>query len=319
MPKRENLKISTRVMFDELRRQDSPVKILDASSSLLEYKDTAGDSRLLFSTLSDKSSSVGSVVTKNKIRGKIIANRLSLPLPIDIICSSLNDAKDFLKTHGTIVLKPTSSSGGNGVSTGIKDVQTLETAYDYALEFGDEIIAQQHVYGSDVRLLVVAGTFRSAVVRKPASVLGNGISTIRELIESENISGKRADNSMEALSLINVESAKRYLDKKIDMVIDSGTAYSVVGPANLSLGGTAHEATHLVTPSMIADAEKIANKLSLAICGVDMMWDKETGSYYFIEVNGTPGVNMHNDPFWGTKSNAIELYVQWLLDPSKRM
>ena len=319
MSEREKLKISTRVMYDELLRQGAPVEIVDADSSLLEYIDTSGESRLLFSTLSDKSSSVGSIVTRNKIRGEIIAKRLSLPLPLDTVCDSYEDAERFLEKHQKIVVKPTSSSGGNGVSTGIINTKMLRIAYDYAREFGDEVITQQHIEGSDIRLLVIAGTFRSAVERRPASVVGDGKSTIRQLIDIENNSGRRADNSMQALSLINLQSAQRYLDAQIDTIIESGVHYPVVGPANLSLGGTAHEATHLVSSAMISDAEKIANKLGLAICGVDMMWDKKTNDYHFIEVNGTPGVNMHNDPFWGTKSNAIELYVEWLLDPTKKM
>lgn len=320
MSQRSDLRISTRVMYDELHRQSAPVKILDAASSLLEYKDASGTSRLLFSTLSDKSSSVGSIVTRNKVRGKLIAKRLSLPLPEDIVCQTYDEARTFLAAHGTVVIKPIDSSGGNGVSTGITTDKMLRGAYDFAQEYSEAVIAQQHIFGSDVRLLIIAGVFRSAVERRPAAVNGDGTSTTRELIIRENASGARSDDSMSAMSLIDIRAAERYLDDRIDDILHENVRQEpVVGPANLSLGGTAHEATLLVTPAMVADAEKIANKLSLAICGVDMMWDQETGSYYFIEVNGTPGVNMHNDPFWGTKSNAIELYVKWLLDPSKRM
>ncbi|MNI81695.1 hypothetical protein D3C73_1383370 [compost metagenome] len=73
-----------------------------------------------------------------------------------------------------------------------------------------------------------------------------------------------------------------------------------------------HEATQLVTPEMITDAEAITKKLGLGICGVDMMWDRKTNRQYLIEVNATPGIDIHNDPFSNTSSDAVARYVQWL-------
>ena len=316
MSDREKLKISTRVMYDELRRQNIPTTIIDARSSMLEYIDNAGVPHLLFSTISDKSSAAGHIISNNKLRTERIARQIGIPVPQDIECSDFTEAFNFLTRHKRIVLKPLDNSGGLGVSTDITDEKTLRIAYDYALEHGTSIIAQQHITGSDIRLLVIAGVFQSAVERRAAQVIGDGKSTIQKLITEANTSGKREDNSMKNISLINTDSAERYLQEKIHSVPAMGKVIHVVGPANLSLGGTAHEATHRVSAQMIEDAEKISRKLELGICGVDMMWDESTDSYALIEINATPGVNMHNDPFWGTKSNAIQKYVEWLVQPN---
>ena len=87
----------------------------------------------------------------------------------------------------------------------------------------------------------------------------------------------------------------------------------VVGPANVSLGGSLQEATSLVTEAMIADAESITNYLGLGICGVDMIWNQKTDKYYLIEINSTPGIDIHDNPYSGTSSDAAKLYVQWLI------
>lgn len=315
MIEREKLKVSTRVMFDELVRQNIPVRIIDAETSLLEFTDTLGKTRFLFSTSSDRSSAVGVVIANSKQRTEIIARELNIPVPEDEVCYSFDDVLRFFSKHGCVVLKPLNNSGGSGVSTNITDIAALSEAYTYARSFGKKVIAQQHVNGRDIRLLIVAGTFRSAVERRPATVTGDGVSTTERLIQHANDSPLRTDGYKTAMSLIDTESAKRHLLDDIQQIPALDEVVTVVGPANLSMGGTAHEATRLVTEQMIADAEKITRKLGLDLCGVDMMWDKNTSQYYMLEVNATPGIDMHNEPFWGTKSNAIEKYVEWLVKP----
>ncbi|HRJ90678.1 MAG TPA: hypothetical protein PLU21_00535 [Candidatus Saccharibacteria bacterium] len=315
----EKLKVSTRVMYDELVKQQANVRILDASSSMLEFNDNSGVSHLLFSTSSDKSSSAGAMIARNKNRGKFIAHSLGIPVPDDLICTTFAEAAAFLKKHSQVVIKPLDNSGGTGITTHITSLHSLRTAFAYATEFGEKVIVQQHVDGSDFRLLVVAGTFRSAVERRPASVVGDGISSLRALIEAENSRDGRSYDYSTNQGCIDMGSAERHLSSKIESVPANNSVTEVVGPANISLGGTAHEATHLVTKAMVRDAEKISRRLGLGICGVDMMWDKTTDNYFFIEVNATPGIDMHNDPFWGTATDAIEHYVTWLLDPLGQM
>lgn len=315
MTEREKLKVSTRVMFDELVRQKIPVRIIDAETSLLEFTDKLGKTRFLFSTSSDRSSAVGVVIANSKQRTEIIARELNITVPEDEVCHSFDEVLRFFSKYNCVVLKPLSNSGGSGVSTNITDIATLSEAYAYARTFGKKVIAQQHINGSDVRLLIVAGTFRSAVERRPATVQGDGVSTTERLIQNANDSPSRTGDYMTAMSLIDIESARRHLFDDIQLIPAKDETVVVVGPANLSMGGTAHEATELVTEQMIEDAEKITRKLGLDLCGVDMIWDKDSGKYYLLEVNATPGIDMHNDPFWGTKSDAIEKYVTWLVEP----
>lgn len=319
MTEREKLKVSTRVMYDEFVRKGVEVRIIDAASSLLEFTDTAGETHFMFSTSSDKASAAGLVIANDKIRTELIAKELGILMPLDTVCHTLEDALRFLTEQKCVVLKPLSNSGGNGVSTNITSIAGLGEAYIYATSFGPSVIAQRHINGADVRLLIVAGTFRSAVERRPASVVGDGIATAEELIVRANNSPARSADYMTAMSLINIDGARRYMGDTIRAIPKLDELVSVMGPANLSLGGTAHEATHLVTPQMIADAEKITRKLRLGLCGVDMMWNKATGEYYLIEVNATPGLDLHNEPVWGTSSDAVERYVEWLANPEEQL
>jgi cyanophycin synthetase len=310
---RDQLKVSTRVIYDELLKQGSSVDIIDNSSSLLEYTDNAGGKHFLFSTCSDKSSATGLIIAKSKAKSVIIAERIGVPTPSQMTCRDIREVRKFHTEHARIVIKPAFGSGGTGVSTNIKTDEALERAYHYAKTHSHLVIAQQHIIGDDVRLLIIDGKFCSAVIRKPAYVIGDGIATIEELINIANADLSRNDDTQSSLMHINTNAARRFLGDTMYTVAPANKTVRVVGPANVSLGGSLHEATTVVSQEMITDAEAISNTLDLGICGVDMMWDRKTNKHYFIEANVTPGIDIHNDPFSGTSSNAVELYVRWLL------
>lgn len=234
-------------------------------------------------------------------------------MPASIACRDIREARAFLAEHDMIVIKPARGSSGGGVSTDIRTDPPLLHAYNYAKKYSHTILAQQHIVGDDVRLLVVGGVFCSAVIRQPAHVVGDGSSSIQQLISYANADISRNDTTISSLMHINIHAARRFLGESINTIPRRGSEVRVVGPANVSLGGSLHEATSVVTPAMVVDAEKITNKLGLGVCGVDMMWDRKTGKHYLIEVNATPGIDIHDDTFSGTSSNAARKYVQWLV------
>lgn len=312
-PTRDNLKVSTRLVYDALVAAQAETTIVSASSNLLEYIDTDGEAHLLFSTCSDKSSAAGKAIADSKVRTGYIAQRLGIPMPAAVACRDIREARAFLADNAVIVTKPVLGSGGSGVSTNIQTEDELHRAYTYAKHYSPTVLAQQHIEGDDVRLLVVGGVFCSAVIRKPAHVVGDGQSSVEALIARANADITRNDDSRSSLMHINVHAARRFLDEAIDSIPAPDEEVRVIGPANVSMGGSLHEATTAVTPQMIHDAELISQKLGLGICGVDMMWDRSTGDHYLIEVNATPGIDIHDDPFSGTKSDCARKYAHWLI------
>lgn len=309
---RSKLKISARLLHDELVRLGSSMDIIDGARSLMEYTDDSGASHLLIGTCSDKSSSTGFMIARDKSRTAVFAEKLNIPIPDATLCSALDEAEVFMAQHDTIVVKPLNNMGGVGVSTGIHTKTALKRAFSYAHIHSTKIIAQRHLSGDDVRLLVIGGSFVSAVMRQPAEVTGDGRLTAKELIALENTKQNRNDTAISSLMHIDMDAAKRFLSAHIDDVVPKDETIQVVGPANISLGGSLHEVSHLVTEEMKSDAVKITEKLALGICGVDMIWDRQAASYGLIEVNAVPGIDIHDDPFSKTSSDAVAKYAQWL-------
>jgi cyanophycin synthetase len=312
-PTRENLAVSTRIIYDELIARHAPVTIISASSNILEYTSKRGVTHLLFSTCSDKSSAAGKAIADSKAKTAHIAAHVNIAMPASLVCRDIREARKFLTTHPLVVTKPARGSGGSGVSINIQTEEDLQHAYTFAKHTSPFVVIQQQIIGDDVRLLVVNGVFCSAVIRKPAHIIGDGTSTISDLIHAANHHISRNDNSQSSLMHISLPAARRYLGEKMHDTPLAAQAIRVVGPANVSLGGSLHEATSLVSPAMIADAETISRRLGLGICGVDMMWDRTTDKHYLIEVNAAPGIDIHDDAFSGTSSDAVQKYVQWLV------
>lgn len=93
---------------------------------------------------------------------------------------------------GGAVIKPTRLSRGRGITTGIHTEQEFDAAWERAFEaYGgrsrnSQVIIEQHVTGEDFRCFVVGGELISATQRRRPQVIGDGRSTVAELIAQKN-------------------------------------------------------------------------------------------------------------------------------------
>jgi D-alanine-D-alanine ligase-like ATP-grasp enzyme len=86
-----------------------------------------------------------------------------------------------------VVVKPVASGKGNGVSAFVVDDDDLAFAFNKAASASQTgVIIERHVVGNDHRLAVFGGKVAWVVARYPASVQGDGVSSIGQLIEIEN-------------------------------------------------------------------------------------------------------------------------------------
>src|SRR5690625_4925156 len=106
-----------------------------------------------------------------------------------------------------LVVKPVFGSLGKGVFTNIqsdeellKNIEYLRDNYEY-----DEIIVEQFINGEEYRVYVVGDKVAAATNRVPANVLGDGTSTIEELIEKKN--EIRKENPYLATKLIKIDDS----------------------------------------------------------------------------------------------------------------
>ncbi|HEV3025909.1 MAG TPA: Mur ligase family protein, partial [Pirellulales bacterium] len=175
--------------------------------------------------------------------------------------------------------------------------------------------------GADYRILVIDGKMVAAARRESAHVIGNGNSTVRQLVEEVNLDPRRSDDHATVLTKIRLDQiALAVLAEQgftPDSVPPAGQKVLVRRNANLSTGGTAADVTDLVHPEIAARAVDAARMVGLDIAGVDVVATdisrplEEQGGV-IVEVNAGPGLRMHLQPSSGRPRQVGEAIVDSL-------
>jgi cyanophycin synthetase len=265
-------------------------------------------------TTFNSDSHLDSDFTTRKDDCKAFLSTLGFPVPQGSIVSSRDKALSIAERIGyPVAIKPVSGHKGIGVTADVQNTEEVKFAYNRAVDAipnhqSVEIIVEKSIKGSDFRLLCVKGRFVAATERRPASVVGDGKSTIAQLIESENGKPARIDTPTSPLGKIQCDEAmKRYLDEQnlsLDSIIEPDRTIYLRKVANLSAGGLSIDATRTIHPDNIILAQDIAQHFDLTCLGIDVIAESlakswKSGEFGIIEINAAPGISMHLRPAIG--------------------
>ncbi|MCP6763101.1 MAG: cyanophycin synthetase [Fischerella sp. CENA71] len=274
-------------------------------------------------TTFDSDSHLDSDFTTRKDDCKEFLKILGFPVPKGDIVFTKKEALAVARQIGyPVAVKPVVGHKGIGVTADVRDEDDLEAAYGRAVEAIPEnepirIIVEKSIRGKDYRLLCVNGKFVAATERRPASVIGDGYSTIDELIEKENRKSARLDTPTSPMSKIQRDEAMElYLDEQglsLDSVIDRDRTVYLRKVANLSAGGMSIDATYNVHPDNIILAQDIAQHFRLVCLGIDVISENLSQSwkeseFAILEINAAPGILMHLNPAIG-ESVDVPTYI----------
>ncbi len=276
-------------------------------------------------TVTSQTSSIGVEVACDKEDTKHLLKEAEVPIAKgDIIRTErgLKDAIDYIDYP--IVIKPISGNHGRGITTNITNWEDAVIALEAAKKVSRSVIVEKYITGEDFRLLVINYKLVAAAKRTPAHVVGDGKSTIQELIDEVNKDPRRGYGHEKVLTLIKVDDmTKKILDEHdytLDTVLVEGDVLYLKDTANLSTGGTATDVTDIVHPNNVFMAERIARIIGLDICGIDVMCHdisvplaKSGGAV--LEVNAGPGFRMHLAPTEGLPRNVAAAVVDMLYPP----
>jgi cyanophycin synthetase len=275
-------------------------------------------------TTFERDSHLDSDFTTRKDDCKAFLQTLGFPVPKGRIVTSFNEALTAVDRIGyPVAVKPVVGHKGIGVTANIQSDADLEAAFARAVaavepEQSIRIIVEQSIEGKDFRLLCVDGKFVAATERQPASVIGDGTSTIEELINRANRSPERSDTPTSPMGKIHVDDAMhRYLTEQnlsIETVLERDRTIFLRKVANLSAGGLSIDATSNIHPDNIVLAQDVAQHFRLTCLGIDIMtrdlscsWKE--GNFAIIEINAAPGIFMHLKPAIG---NPVDVTSQIL-------
>jgi cyanophycin synthetase len=268
----------------------------------------------------DINSAVSTKICGNKTYTKYFLTQCGVPVPRGGKVHNKEELKEqFDELDKPVVIKPISEMWGKGISTGIQTWEEAEKAYEIASGFkGDYVIMEEHVEGDDHRILFIDGKFVGAMRRRPPFVVGDGKSTIQELIDVEN--KKRKDSDKIVKEIIVDDTVKNFLEKKdlsLESVLPEGEETKIRMTGNICSGGISENITHEVHPSIIELCGEVISYLDLEIGGVDVLTTditkplEESGGKVS-EVNQNPDIDMHTAPYIGEPIDTSGMFVDYL-------
>lgn len=279
-------------------------------------------------TLSSYSGILGVELACDKEGTKTMLQEAGIPVPRGTTIQYFEDLQDAITDVGgyPIVIKPLDGNHGRGITIDITNWEQAIAAYDLATEQSKSrsIIIERYYQGSDHRVLVVNGKLVAVAERIPAHVVGDGRSTIEELIEITNQDPNRGDGHDNVLTKIVVnKTALDVLDRQgyqLSSVLKSGETAYLRATANLSTGGIAVDRTDDIHPENVWLMERVAKVIGLDIAGIDVVTSdiskplRETNGV-IVEVNAAPGFRMHVSPSRGLSRNVAAPVLDMLFPP----
>jgi D-alanine-D-alanine ligase-like ATP-grasp enzyme len=212
-------------------------------------------------------------------------------------------------------VKPSHGLQGKAITMNITDEERYTLAIKQALEFTTEedsgVVVEEQFSGKEYRVLCTRKKVVGIIHRIPANVIGDGVSTVKQLIDKKNSDPRRGKTLDFALFVIEIDAnlienlSKQNLT--LESVPPSGQHIRLRSVSNIMQGGDSIDMTDLVHPSVKEIAVKAITAIpGLGFAGVDFMSTDITAlqtsqTYIIVEINSSPGLCIHEFPYEGQR------------------
>jgi GNAT-family acetyltransferase (TIGR03103 family) len=283
-----------RIVADEARRRGIAVEVLDTEAGYLRLTH-GGRDIITRESLSELTTAVAmSRCDDKRITRKVLA-AAGLSVAAGQLASTPDEDRRFLATVGSVVVKPVRGEQGRGITVGVNDPERLSEAIAEAHRHCPEVLLEQYRSGRDLRVVVIDHEVVAAAERRPATVVGNGRHTVAELIDAQS-RRRRAATGGEATIPLDTDTLATVSDAGhgLDDVLAPGDELAVRRTANLHTGGTLHDVTAVLHPTLAQTAVAASLALAIPVTGVDfIVAAPDDPDHVIIEANERPGLANH--------------------------
>jgi cyanophycin synthetase len=275
-------------------------------------------------TITSQTKHIAVEISCDKQETHDLLNDLGLPVPQQVMVYSEREALRYAKRIGyPIVVKPLNANHGRGVSINLSTDEEVAIAFAAAQDVGTSraVLLESYITGFDHRMLVVNNELVAVAKRVPGHVVGDGKSSIEQLIDKVNEDPRRGIGHEKVLTRLEMDSqALRLIDDAgytSETVLEPEQKFYLRSTANLSTGGTAIDVTDIVHPDNRDMAIRAIRAIGLDIGGVDFLTDDIGKSYKDIgggicECNAAPGFRMHVAPSEGESRDVAGKVIDML-------
>lgn len=273
-------------------------------------------------TVTALTSCIGADIAGDKALTKKLLGEAGVPVPWGGLAYNEKEALEIAREiRGPVVVKPYNGNQGKGVTLNLATEKEIRAAFNVARTYSDGIIVERYIHGRHYRVLVVGGRVAAVSERIPAHVIGDGVLSIRQLLDQVNSDPRRGDDHEKPLTKIRIDPvALMVLARQgltLDAVPEAGKLVYLRENANLSTGGVAVDATDEICAENRRLCIRAAQAVGLDVAGVDLVVEDpcrpavQTGGAV-IEVNAAPGIRMHHYPLSGQPRDAAGAIVDWI-------
>ena len=298
---------STKAVVDAAQRRGIPWRRLQPGRSLIQFGYGARQRRI-WTAETDRTGAIAEHIAKDKDLTRSTLRHAGVPVPIGRIVTDPEDAWKAAQEIGVpVVIKPLDGNHGRGVFLDLKTREQIAEAFPHAALCGSAVMAERFIPGVDHRLLVVGPRMVAASRGEPATIVGDGIQTVRALVEVQlNSDPRRSFHDSAPWAKIEtvdwdptVVADLKMQGHEVDSVPHQGERVLVSRFANPAV-----DVTDEVHPSVIEHVVVAAQNAGLDICGVDMVCrdvsrplEEQGGA--IVEINASPGLHIHLEPAVG--------------------
>lgn len=258
--------------------------------------------RRIWTAETDQTSAIAESISRDKDLTKTLLEACGIPVPEGYLVNSADDAWETAQDIGLpVVVKPRDGNHGRGVFVDLNTQKEVESAYHIALEQGSGVIVERFIRGNEHRLLVVGNNMIAAAKGESASVVGDGKSTVLELIASQlNCDPRRGHTENHPLNPVRIDSAAR-LELERQGLTPEGIPAAGQDVLIQRNGNVAFDVTDKVHPEVAEMVALAARVVGLDVAGIDLVAEdisrplaEQRGA--IVEVNAGPGLLMHIKP-----------------------
>ncbi len=283
-----------RIIIREAQKRGIYVDVLDPEGGYFELS-FGGRSIVCRESLSELTTAVAMSRCDDKSTTHRVLRQAGLRVPEQVKVKDEHQALAFLEDHQSVVVKPARGEQGAGISVDIRDLDALRRAIDDARSLCDTVIVEEYVSGADLRIIVIGEDVVAAAERRPAQVLGNGRDSVKTLIEKQSRRREAATGGESKIALDG--ETKRCVEEagySLESVLPENERLVVRKTANLHTGGTIHDVTDKLHPTLRTAAVDAARALDIPVTGLDLIVPATDGpDYAIIEANERPGLANH--------------------------
>ncbi|ELC8343648.1 MAG: bifunctional glutamate--cysteine ligase GshA/glutathione synthetase GshB [Clostridium perfringens] len=323
----EDLELSTQILILDAIKRGIEFNMMDRLENFISLSDGEKVEYVKQATKTSKDSYITALIMENKLVTKDILKENNIRVPKGKDYDNIDEAKkDFrLFKDEKIVIKPKSTNFGLGISIfpGEYSREDYDKAVEIAFREDSSILIEEFMTGKEYRFLVIGEEVVGILHREPANVIGNGESTIEELVFEKNkdpLRGRGYKTPLEKIKLGEIE--EMFLKNQglsFKYIPKNGEKIYLRENSNISTGGDSIDFTDKIHPIYKEVALKSAKAVKALICGVDMVIDNieeeaKEKNHGIIELNFNPAIHIHCFPYKGENRKAGEKILDLLFN-----